>query len=438
VANVEFKDKEEFAELMEALAGPIRADAGAFPQKGKKWDEVGALLDAALQTDIDEAHGKLTLYSLKGSAAVQEVVERAWSRFFSLNAVFSAAMPSVFRMETELTHWVAGFLGGGPDARSFLTSGGTESIFHGVKSARDRAREKMPRVVAPEMVVPATAHAAFHKAADILGVTEVRVPVGDDFRADVGAMEDAITPDTIMLAGSAPSWPYGRYDDIGTLASLARRRGLWFHSDACFGGFLAPFVRELGHPVPDFDLGVDGVCSLSSDLHKYGYAAKPASTITYADRELARYQLFYFDDWASGVYPTYSFAGSRPAGAVAAAWAVINFLGREGYLRLARRTMEVKQALTEGINSIDGLRVLDTDLSILLYGVAGDLDILAVSRAMSDRGYYVMGTRPDLIHMTLDPVEDGWIEAYLADLREAVASVRSGEVGGEDGTLRYI
>lgn len=437
MANIEFNSKEDFFQLMDAYAEQVGQDAGSFPEKGKSWEEIEEVMDTARQMDIDEQHGKLTMYSLKGSDRVQEVIRKAWAKYFSHNAVFSAEMPSVYKMEVELTHWVAGLLGGGADARTYLTSGGTESIFSAIKSARDWARETRPEITSPRIVVPDTAHAAFHKAAHILGVEEVRVPAGDDFRADVAAMERAITPDTIMLAGSAPSWPYGRYDDIRALAGLAKQRGLWFHSDACFGGFLAPWVRELGHPIPDFDLSVEGVCSLSGDLHKYGYAAKPASTISYANKEHARHQLFFFKDWAAGVYPTYALAGSRPAGAVAAAWAVINFLGREGYLELARRTMQVKQALVEGINAIEGLQALETELSILLYRAVG-MDILAVSRGMGDKGYYVMGTQPDLIHLTVDPVPDEWIAMYLSDLQEVAASVRSGKVDGEGGTLRYV
>jgi len=418
----------------------IASRAGALPERGMSADEIDRLLDEAKQADIDEAHGRLTMYSLQGSAEVQEVIQRAWARFFCYNALFG--QPSVVKMETEVVHWTAQMMGGGPEARAFFTSGGTESVYSGVKAARDEARQSMPHITEPELVIPDTAHAAYNKAGEILGVKVVRVKTGEDRVAGPELVAEALTPDTIMIGGSSPNWPYATFDDFVGLGELALEKGLWLHSDACLGGFLSYFLRELGEEIPPFDLTVPGVRSLSVDLHKYGYAAKPASVVVFRDDASARHQAFVFDDWAEGLYPTFTFAGSRPAGAVAAAWAAMRFLGREGYLRLARRILEVKARLTEGIDAIDGLRCRDAWGSILLYDSEG-FDIRTIARHLIDKGHYVMGTEERdgstrLMHLTLDPVDDAWIDAYLADVREAAALARAGEIEIAGDELRYV
>jgi glutamate/tyrosine decarboxylase-like PLP-dependent enzyme len=152
-------------------------------------------------------------------------------------------------------------------------------------------------------------------------VTVHRVPLADDYRADVAAMAKAITPSTIMLVGSAPTFPHGVIDPILELAALAKTRNLWLHVDACVGGFLAPFAARLGYPIPPFDFVVPGVCSMSADLHKYGFTAKGASVLLLADAALRRHLTFEFDNWPRGKYAVPTFTGTRPGGAIAAAWA---------------------------------------------------------------------------------------------------------------------
>lgn len=418
----------------------LASGAGTLPEKGIPAAQVDELLDDAKRADVDEAHGRLTMYSLQGSPEVQDVIQKAWAKFFYYNALFG--QPSVVKMETQVVHWTAQMMGGGPEARAYFTSGGTESVYSGVKAARDEARLTAPHITEPELVIPDTAHAAYNKAGEILGVRVVRVKTGADRVAGPELIARALTPNTIMIGGSAPNWPYATFDDFVGLGELALERGLWLHSDACLGGFLSYFLRELGDAIPPFDLTVPGVRSLSVDLHKYGYAAKPASVVVFRDDASARHQAFVFDDWAEGLYPTFTFAGSRPAGAVAAAWAAMRFLGREGYLRLARRIVEVKDQLTQGLNEIEGLRCRDAWGSILLYG-SDAFDIRTIARHLADKGHYVMGTEERdgstrLMHLTLDPVDDAWIDAYLADVREAAELALAGEIVIAGDELRYV
>ena len=319
-------------------------------------------------------------------------------------------------------------LGAGADATGNISSGGTESIFLAMKSIRDWATANGRGADCPQVIAPYSAHPAFSKAAHLLRMQVTRVRLGADFRVDLDAMRDAIGPRTVALVGSSPGFPHGVVDPISAIAGFAREHDLWLHVDACVGGFVLPFARGLQYPVPDFDFSVDGVRSMSADLHKYGFAAKGASTIIYRSRAEHRFQPFEFDDWPRGHYAAPTFAGTRPGGAVAAAWAVMRYLGEDGYTRIVRSIMRTRDAIMHGIESIDELYVIaDPEGPIVTYG-SQDLDIFAVAEAMSERGWFVTrGAQPPCIHLgMLTAIHVPIVDQYVSDLQDCVAQVRRG------------
>jgi glutamate/tyrosine decarboxylase-like PLP-dependent enzyme len=230
------------------------------------------------------------------------------------------------------------------------------------------------------------------------------------------------------VCGSAPTFPHGVVDPIADIAALARKHGVWCHVDACVGGFVAPFVKRLGHPVGDFDFAIDGVTSISADLHKYGFTAKGASLLLLADSAMRRHLVFEFDDWPRGHYSSPTFRGTRPGGAIASAWAVVRYLGVDGYTRIARTIMQGRDRLIAGIEAIDGFHVIGKpELSVMAYGASG-IDIEAVAQQLGRRGWFVSGVAsPPGIHMgMLSPAHTAVVDEYLADLRAAAAEVRAG------------
>lgn len=416
-------------------------DAKSLPKHGLPPEAVLAVLEDSKAQDYDWREGVLPLYVYWHSDDAYRVSKKAYELFFTENGMGKKAFPSITQMERDVTDFALGLLGGGPGAGGSLTSGGTESIFQAVKGARNRARTRVgtdrPRF---NIVVPRSAHPAFAKAAQILDVDEIRVPIKDDFTVDVQAMEAAVTPNTIMLAGSAPGFPHGVFDDIPAIAALAWRNDIWMHVDACVGGMLAPFLRLNGEPVPDFDLSVPGVTSLSVDLHKYGYAAKGASLILVSNEELKKHYRFDFNNWPRGDYTTDTFLGTRPAGPVASAWAVMRHLGIDGYREGARTIAETKRELIEGIEQIPGLQAIrPTDLSFLLYhSIDPEVDINAVADLMAERGWFVgRSVEPASIHLMLNPVHHKIIGRYLNDLGECVTRAREERLIGTMDTATY-
>src|SRR6478752_4032452 len=242
-----------------------------------------------------------------------------------------------------------------PDhATRTLSSGGTESILLAVQGARD----SRPDVVRPRMVLPATAHAAFHKAAHYFGVEAVLVPVGPDFRADAAAMADAIDDDTVLVVASAPSYAHGVVDPVTEIAAAAAARGVRCHVDACIGGWVLPYAARLGRNLPPWTFTVDGVTSISVDLHKYAYAPKGTSILLHRTAELRRPQFFASAAWPGYTMLNPTMQSTKSGGPLAGAWAVVNTIGDDGYLDLAREVFDGIDALVAGISAIDGLRVV--------------------------------------------------------------------------------
>jgi glutamate/tyrosine decarboxylase-like PLP-dependent enzyme len=325
-------------------------------------------------------------------------------------------------MEKDVVDMTTSLLHGGENASGSMTSGGTESIIMAVKTARDRAAEEKG-ITQPELLAPVSAHPAFAKAAKYLGLKHVQIPLADDLRADVGAAAALINESTAIVVGSAPNYPHGVIDPIPDLAALAGERRINFHTDACVGGFLLPFLEKLGHPVPPFDFRVPGVTTISADVHKYGYCTKGASVIAHRDRETTKYQIFLYDQWPGGLYGSFAMAGARPAAPIAAAWGLMNFLGEDGYLRLATRLLDTAKKLRAGIDAIPELHVWGEPAATLLAFGSEQLDVMAVGDVMDDKGWHLdRQENPTALHMMISPEHEKIADEFLADLRSAVAN----------------
>jgi glutamate/tyrosine decarboxylase-like PLP-dependent enzyme len=316
-----------------------------------------------------------------------------------------------------------------------MTSGGTESILMAVKAARDQFRHDKTRGVAPNVVLPASAHAAFEKAGAYFGVEMRRVPVcSEDWRANAEAMRAAADGGTIMFVASAPQYPQGVVDPVREVAALAAARGANCHVDACMGGVTLPYLARLGVEVPDWNFAVDGVTSISVDLHKFGYTAKGASVVMYRDAALRSHQGFVTDNWLGGTYGSSGVLGTKSGGPLAAAWAVLHHLGDDGYLQLARVARDTAVTIADAI-AADRRLVLRArpDATLLSFGAApGGPDIYAVADALAERGWYVdRQAPPPSLHLTVNAVHEHTAPAFLRDLRASLDAVagRSGEAG---------
>ncbi|MER5650822.1 aspartate aminotransferase family protein [Streptosporangium sp. NPDC002524] len=400
----------------------------SLPDQGRTTDELLAEIARLKRDDLPVRGGKVTAYVYDtGRPEVHEAAARAYFEMLEVNTLDPTAFPSVVEMEKQVVGAVAELLGGGS---GIFTSGGTESIMLAVKAARD-SRETAGR---PRMVVPVTAHPAFHKAAHYLGVVVDAVPVDlVTFRASPADVEAAITEDTVLVVASAPSYPQGVIDPIAEIAGIAAARGVLCHVDACVGGWLLPWLREAGAEVPPFDLSVPGVTSLSCDLHKFGYAPKGASVVLFADPALRRRAYFASASWPGYTVINATVQSSKSAGPLGGAWATFQALGREGYLELGRTTLAAARELREGIAKIPGLRVLgDPGSALVAFGSTGDadgVDVFVLSDEARRRGWFLQPQLsyagiPANIHITVTGVTLRGVEAMLEVIAEATEAAR--------------
>ena len=401
----------------------------SLPTAGLPAEQVLDELRAMRAGDLPTHGGRTLAYVYdSGLSGLDDLAARAHALASSANGLDPTAFPSLLRMENDVVAAAAALLGGGPGTVGSVTSGGTESCMLAVHAAR-AARPDLDR---PKVVLASTAHAAFHKAAHYFGVEAVTVPVDPvTFQADPAAMAEAIDDRTVLVVVSAPSYAHGVIDPVPSIAAAAAARGVRCHVDACIGGWVLPYFRALGEPVPDFDLSVPGVTSLSVDLHKYAYCPKGTSVLLHASADLRRTQFF-----ASAAWPGYTMLNStmqstRSGGPLAAAWAVLNHVGDDGYRSLASKVLSAVRTLRSGIGEIDGLRIQGSPQSTLLSVVASDdgFDVFTVADEMTERGWYLQPqfgfeSSPANLHLTVTAANHGSEAGLLADLADAVTTAR--------------
>ena len=410
--------------------------ASRFPAlgPGRPADEVLQGLEDLRAHDVRWRDGRAFSLAYSAGPEALALAEEAYRRYSGENALNTGAFPSLRTMQTEVVDIVSGWVNGTDGVAGFMTSGGTESLLLAVRAAKKRA-EREGRVAPPfNMVLPASAHAAFEKAADYFDVESRRIPVRLDWRADVAAMAAACDRHTILVVASAPQYPQGVVDPVPEIAALAIAGGMNLHVDSCMGGVTLPFLEKSGEVVPPWDFRVEGVTSVSVDLHKYGYTSKGAGVLLHRDKLLRADQTFVTDNWLGGVYGSSGILGTKSGGPIASAWAVMHHLGVDGYLRLATAARRAALEIHAFVDSHPFLKchaVPDSTL-VSFSAVSPEVDIFAVADALASRGWYVdrQGPPPS-IHLTVNAVHAPLVGQFLSDLESAVSEARgmSGSAG---------
>ncbi len=427
--------EKEYSEILSSLEGTVKPYRGkvptyaTLPQKGVAKEAILQMMeDLQRQESQRWQEGYVSGAVYHGDAAWIDFLNRVYALHSQVNPLHADLWPSAAKYEAEVVSMTAAMLGAQPgdEICGTVTSGGTESILLAMLAYREWARDKKG-IRRPEMIAPVTAHVSFDKAAHYFGIRMIRTPVDDQFRADVKAIRKAITRNTIVIIGSAPSFPHGVIDPIEEMSELARQHGIGFHTDACLGGFILPWAEKLGYDIPPFDFRLPGVTSISADTHKYGYAAKGTSVVLYRTPELRRYQYFTATDWPGGLYLSPTLAGSRPGALSAVCWAALVAMGEEGYLEATRQILETAAEIKEGIRAIPEMHLLGDGLWILAFG-SDTLDIYRVMEFMATRGWNLNPLQnPPAVHIavTLRHTRPGVAERFLEDLRAAVEHVKA-------------
>src|SRR6476659_5888362 len=367
-------------------------------------DEIRAALEAMRTRDLPTHGGRTLAYVYdSGLASADAIGREALAAFASTNGLDPTAFPSLLRMENDLVG-IAGRLVDAPDGfAGVVTSGGTESILLAVLAARD-AR---PDITAPRMVLPTTAHAAFHKAAHWLGVATA-------FR----------------VVASAPSYAHGVIDPVQPIAAAAAAAGVRCHVDACIGGWVLPHLRDSEPGQPPWTFAAPGVTSLSLDLHKYAYTPKGVSVLLHASADLRRTHLFASARWPGYTMLNTTAQSTKSGGPIAAAWAVVHHIGADRYASLATDARTATLDLASAVDGIPGLTVAAPPDSTLLALVADDsCAVFTISDEMLDRGWFVQPQMrfrdlPATLHLTFSAATATASDLIATDLAAATAAAR--------------
>jgi len=408
----------------------------ALPDRGMPEDRLFDMLEGWKKKEQELwGTGKVSGGIYHGDLQFKELLNRAYSMFSLDNPLHADLFPYARKMEAEVVRMTLSLFHPTPTCCGTMTSGGTESILMAIKSYREIAKAR--GVTKPELVVPISAHAAFDKAADYFCIKIVHVPVDPKtFRADVRAMAKHINKNTIALVGSAPGFPHGVVDPIEDLAKLAKKWNIGLHVDCCLGSFLLPTIAEMGYPVPKFDFGVDGVTSISCDTHKFGFAPKGSSVIMYSSPDIRQHQYFVQPNWPGGLYASPTIAGSRSGGIIAAAWAALMLLGKDGYRKIAKDIMDTRKQIIDGLRKMPELRICGEPQASVVALESSDksLDIYKVSEAMNNRGWHLNNLQfPRSFHLCVTNMQVGRGDVFLKELRESIDEVVNNPKKFQDG-----
>ena len=412
----------------------------AMPDKGQGSSQILDQLDTFKEHDPEYKNGKVWSLVYYIDEAHQDFLKESYFKYSCENGLNPTAFKSLKKFESEIISATANILNGTEEVCGVVTSGGTESCLMAVKTYRDMAKDKRG-VKKPEMIIPESAHVAWYKASEYFGVKIRMVPLKEDLSPDLKKMKKLINRNTVMILGSAPEYPHGTIDPIEEMGALAQKYNIPMHVDACVGGFILPFMEMNGVDIPKWDYQVPGVTSISADIHKYGYAAKGASTITYRNLDYLRYQMFVQPNWSGGVFASSALLGTRPGGAYAAAWATLQYFGIDGYKKLADETWQAVSKLKEGVTAIPELEIMGIPMGPLFAykSIDPSVNIYAVGDQMDAKGWQVnRNQKPNGLHAMVTAQHLKVVDQYLADLKECVAIVKANpELANQGGAATY-
>ncbi|MFL2564417.1 MAG: pyridoxal phosphate-dependent decarboxylase family protein [Parvicellaceae bacterium] len=400
-----------------------------IPKTGIDEKDLFEYMENSMHSDIDWRSGKTFGAVYYPGEKYSIAISNAYTKYMHENAFDPQLFSSILTMENELVQQTASLFSSNQKLFGNLTSGGTESIFLSVLSARNWSN-KQKTIKNPEVILSSSAHPAFLKAMNFLKIKPVIVPTNKDFNLNLNGFKEAINQNTILLVASAPAYPTGMIDPISELSNLALENKLLLHVDACIGGFLLSYLKKCNYNIPPFDFNLDGVSSLSVDLHKYAYAPKGSSVLLYRNDELRKQQFSVYPNWEGGIYGSTSFLGTKPGGIVAASWFALNHIGENGYIELTQKTMSATKVIYDFIQNSEHLSLIGNPIMSLIAFHSEKYDIYHIADELSNLGWYIGRLQnPRGIHLVVSQIHaDGAAENFIADLQSVLKSLSSSEI----------
>ncbi|MGB9774712.1 MAG: tyrosine decarboxylase MfnA [Bacteroidota bacterium] len=374
-------------------------------------------LEMRLKKDLTYDSGKIL-----GSMCTKpnSLAKQVYMRYLDRNLGDPGLFPATSELEREVVKMLGSLLSN-PEAYGHIVSGGTEANILALWAARNLAGGRRR-----EVIVPISAHISFDKAADMLGLKLVKIRLNDHFQVDVNAVKNAITAKTLAIVGIAGTTGLGIVDPIHDLSEIVEAHDIYLHVDAAFGGFVLPFLKEMGFKVPDFDFRLPGVSSITVDPHKMGLAPIPAGGILFKDKRAVEAISKRVPYLAGGEAEQATLTGSRPGASAIAVWALLKHLGKEGYMAIVKRCMDLTWKFYGEVSRIDGLKPV-TKPVMNIVGVKSDVaDIRFIAGELRKRGWAVSLFNGYMRVVIMPHTKPSHLKSFLKDLSEVSIKFKGG------------
>ncbi|MFN3604017.1 MAG: pyridoxal phosphate-dependent decarboxylase family protein [Leptonema sp. (in: bacteria)] len=399
-----------------------------LPKKGLNPKQLFNFFQETEKADTKWNSGKLFGYVFDPTEKYRKFPEKILLKYYHKSGLDFTVFPSLLKIEQEIIDFSIRHLNGDENCCGSFTSGGTESILLAVKTARDYTLSKK-NIKEPEILLPITAHPAFHKAARYFGLKTKLISLNKDLKVNLQELEQSINQNTIMIVGSAPSYTYGILDPIPDMAQIAKKYGLFFHVDACMGGFFLPFLKKLNIAIPNFDFSIEGVSSISMDFHKFAYAPKGSSVILYRNKEIRKYQIFSCANWIGYTMINPTIQSTKSGGPLAATYATLMLIGEDGYIKLIKKKLEALKKIQNFIKNHKDLTLISEHPIPLLAFTSNTINIFHIVDEMNLKGWYIQPVLSyenfkESIHLTINYSNVSRIDEFLIDLEASIEKAK--------------
>lgn len=417
-------------------------DFATLPDEGMSeestLEELDKLQDALRVADWKD--GKLSGAVYHGGKELIHLQSSAFEKYCVANQLHPEVFPAVRKMEAEVVSMVLDlFHAPKSTGCGTTTSGGTESLLLACLSAKVYGY-RQHGITKPEMIIPTTAHAGFHKAGYYFGIKIRRAELDPvTGKVDLNQVRRLINRNTVLLGGSAPNYPHGIVDDIGGLGELGQKHQIPVHVDCCLGSFVIAFMEKAGfHEIPPFDFRVPGVTSISCDTHKYGFAPKGSSVVMYRNTSLRASQYYVSTDWVGGVYGSPTLAGSRPGALMVGCWATMIHYGKKGYTESAREIVSATRKLKSFIQKeLPELQVIGDPYCCLVSFKSDQLNVYDLGDKLSKKGWHLSSLqKPPALHIAVTKLSVNSIDELCLVLKALVKEMKANpdQKPANDGT----
>jgi tyrosine decarboxylase/aspartate 1-decarboxylase len=320
--------------------------------------------------------------------------------------------PGVGKIEKEAIRMIGSLLSH-PKAYGNIVTGGSEANLMAMAVARNMRKD----IRRPEVILPRSAHVSFAKAGCLLGLRERKVGLTRFFEMNVDELRKSITKNTVAIVAVAGTTLLGVVDPIKEISEIADENQIYLHIDAAFGGFVIPFLKELGYSAPEFDFKLRGVSSITADPHKMGFCPIPSGGILFRKQNYVKYNSVKVPYLAGGIATQGTIVGTRSGASACAVWALIKHLGREGFREPVKHCMELTHYLADEIERLDGVE-LTVPPTVNIIGIRSkDYAIRSIWKKLRDIGWAVGGLRESLRVVILPHHRREHIDAFLTDLK---------------------